>query len=149
MVTTKGIGFTKHTDEQVIEALKATHGLISLAAKTLGLSSSGGLRTRIKNNPVLNEALKEARETVIDLAESGMIKKLEAEDANMIQFALRHLGASRGYIDSTHFSVDANVRNENVDLENIFSVEELREMNERISKGTNQSNNDSESIGEE
>jgi len=96
--TTKGIHFKKHSDAEVIEALRATHGIMSQAAKLLGLGSAGGLRNRINAKPKLYEVMMEARSEIVDLAETVMVQKLQMGDPNMAQFVLRTLGRDRGYI---------------------------------------------------
>jgi hypothetical protein len=101
--TTKGIHFKKHTDKEVIEALQNTHGIITQAANKLGIGRSC-LRNRINAHPELYKIMMEAREEIIDLAESVMIQKLQSGDANMAQFVLRTLGANRGYIDEHRFT---------------------------------------------
>lgn len=103
-----GTKYYVRTDEEIIEALQETKGIIYYAADLLGMTRSN-LDNRIRKNEKLQEALIDAREGVIDLAEAKLFKKLDEDQWNAIEFVLRRLGKNRGYGDEQTINMNANL----------------------------------------
>lgn len=91
---------TPPTDTQIQHALRHTRGVLQPAADALGITRKA-LQTRITQSPPLQEALREARETLLDLAEQRLIAQIEEGNLRAIAFALKCHGKQRGYIERT------------------------------------------------
>ena len=134
------MGKMQVTQEQVAKALRETGGIISEAAKVLGLASSTSLRTRIKNNKTLSALLDEIREDTKDLAEGNILKAMKDGDKTVSQWYLNSLGRDRGY--GNKVEIDGKVRVEKeVDLSGL-SLEELKQLEEIAKKVTGNSSTD-------
>lgn len=88
----------KVTIKQCAEALKATGGFVTHAAKMLGVSSST-LSERVSKSEYLQRVVAETKAEHLDLAESTLIKKIKGEDLGAICFYLKCQGKERGYIE--------------------------------------------------
>lgn len=86
------------TVDEVKEAIELNGGLLSFAARSLGISRSA-LSERIKKNPDLAAFVQEIREETLDKAENQLIIAMESGDIQAIKFMLRNLGKERGYIE--------------------------------------------------
>ena len=88
----------EQTCQRIIEALKETRGLLTLAARKAGVS----YRTvnRYANEfPSVQEAVEEAKESMIDFAEGKLFEKISKGDTASIIFYLKTQGKKRGYIE--------------------------------------------------
>jgi hypothetical protein len=83
---------------QVVDALRAHHGLLVLTAEALGCHRST-LYHYAERYPAVAEAIATERERIVDLAERGLIHHLEEESPWAISLVLRTLGRTRGYED--------------------------------------------------
>lgn len=107
----------KYTDEQIVTALKATRGLVYLAAARMKCDPST-IYDRSKVSVAVSAAMTTERGKVVDLAESGLFDALKAKEAWAIQFALKTLGKNRGYVerqetrDVTDEDIDAEINSE-------------------------------------
>jgi hypothetical protein len=95
----------KITNRLVAEALKAHDGIVSFAARALGCSQSL-IRKRMEEYPSLKEIRTDATEELIDIAEFGLKTCVTNREPWAIQFALRTVGKSRGYIEPSKISVE-------------------------------------------
>ena len=86
----------KFTQKEVIEALKSSGGIISLAARKLGCSRTT-IYNYIHRYAKVREAYEEITETWLDIAEMKLFQKILEGDLRAITFYLRNKGASRGY----------------------------------------------------
>ena len=84
--------------KQVKKALQQKKGIVSDAAKILGISATA-LHRRIQRNKSLQVVKWEARESIIDMAESGLITNLRTKKPWAIKYTLSTLGKSRGYVE--------------------------------------------------
>ena len=84
--------------KEVKKALKAKKGIVSDAAKVLGISATA-LHRRIQRNKSLQLVKWEARESIIDMAEQGLITNLRTKKPWAIKYTLSTLGKSRGYVE--------------------------------------------------
>lgn len=96
-------GPMKVTDEQIERALNATGGLLTYAAKKLGITYQA-LHIRLKKTPKLQNVYDAIQESHIDLAESGVVKHLKDQDPEMIRFYLQTKGKKRGYTKTVDHS---------------------------------------------
>ena len=122
----------RKTQAEVIEALRKSGGIISDAAKLLGLSCPTSLRRRIKNSPKLNEALDEIREGLKDLAEGNILSALKLGDKDVSKWYLAALARDRGYGAKLEVEGKMTVQPALPDLSNL-SMEELKQL-ESITK---------------
>jgi len=86
----------KFTQKEVIDALRSSGGIISLAARKLGCSRTT-IYNYIQRYSKIREAYEEIIETWLDIAEMKLLQKILEGDLRAIIFYLRTKGASRGY----------------------------------------------------
>jgi hypothetical protein len=121
------------TDEEVIKALFQTGGNAKEAAKLLKLSDVGVLRKRIRSKPELKDALVEAREQTLDLAEQVVVNGMKTgSQKNKLETAkwfLSRKGRGRGYGDvvtnvNANFNVDLIEKAKKMPLEKRLEIME-------------------------
>jgi len=90
----------KITDEQLLEAIKATGGKWTGICEMLGISRP--TLARYAKRPLIAEAMEFARERVFDRAEYKLAEAIERGEAWAIQLALKDhkRGKERGYGNS-------------------------------------------------
>lgn len=88
----------KTTNEQIAQALRETNGLVSLAARRLGVSYNT-VRNRVKNTLYLSEIVEAARTELVDLAEAKFKQAILAGEPWAVAMALKTLGKTRGYTE--------------------------------------------------
>lgn len=86
----------KHSDKATAKALTDARGMIGLAARTLGITRQA-LHARIKQSEFLQEALEDARETALDMAEHQLFEAADRGEPWAIKFFLSRVGKHRGY----------------------------------------------------
>ena len=86
----------KFTCGQVAEALKKSHGLVSLAARALKCSPKT-VRRYIKDHPSVAAAQAEAKTSMMDMAEGKLYNAVLEGKAWAIKYYLTTQGAERGY----------------------------------------------------
>lgn len=92
------MGIERYTTKQVIDALQATKGMVSLAAKKLGCEPNT-IRNYIARHSTVAEACKEIREATVDIAELKLFTAIQNGEAWAISMYLKTIGRDRGYID--------------------------------------------------
>ena len=103
--------------------IQALNGNLAAVAKKLGVARNT-LRRYLDLHPEVAQTLTEARETMLDMAESSLYRRVLAGDAWAVCFFLKTQGRTRGYIE----------RGETVNLKinlEALSVEQL----ERLAAG--------------
>lgn len=100
-----------YTDEEIAFAIIDCGGYISAIAKTLGCKTEA-IRSAINGNPDLKEMLYEQREELLDNAERGLVKAVQAGKLDAIKFVLSRLGRNRGY--GQKFEVEAKIDGDSV-----------------------------------
>lgn len=95
------------TAAQIENALRAKAGNVAAAARELQVSRST-LYRRINASAALRDLLADAREELVDIAESALRKQVIEGNTTAIIFALKTLGKQRGYVERTE-SVNFNV----------------------------------------
>lgn len=126
-------GKKRHTQAEVIDALRLTGGIITDAARKLELASSKGLRERIRTTPALLEVLEEIREETKDLAEGNILKALKDNDKDISKWYLASLARDRGFGNKSEIELKGNLTVERRDLSKL-SDEELSALEETLKK---------------
>jgi hypothetical protein len=83
---------------RIIYALRKSFGLVSQAAKSIPCSEKT-IRTRALEDPRVQQVIDESREQLIDMAEFALRRKVLDGEGWAVQFTLRTLGKTRGYVE--------------------------------------------------
>ena len=84
-------------NKKIAEALKKTHGNFMLSAKMLGCSRQT-IWGRVNKSEELQKIVNDERAGFVDIAEGALYTATVNGEAWAVQFALRNLGADRGYV---------------------------------------------------
>jgi hypothetical protein len=95
-------GTNRYTKEQVIAAIRDARGIKATAAHNLGCTRQT-IDNYIARDPAIAAAYREARDTLLDHAESQLIAKVDQGEWPAIRFILVTLGKDRGYSERTEF----------------------------------------------
>jgi hypothetical protein len=98
----------KFTRKQVITALKKTGGFITHAANMLGCRYET-IERYIRDDPSIGVEMQHIKENRLDLAESELIKLMEAGEYQALQFYLKYMGRTRGYIKAQKIEISDNL----------------------------------------
>lgn len=85
-----------HTAADYAKALTESHGLVAPAARKLKVSRQAIYRMA-KRHPTVQEAMKDARDDLVDLAEIRLFEAVNKGSLPAVFFALRTIGKDRGY----------------------------------------------------
>ena len=85
-----------HTAREYAAAIAATHGLVALAARRLGLSRQA-VYNAVARHPEVEGALTEARAELLDLCELALFAAVMAGDLRASMFVLERLGVHRSW----------------------------------------------------
>lgn len=88
----------KYTPEEIAEALEASSGMISPAARALGCSRNT-IKRYIKAYPEIQQTIEDAREATTDLAENRLEDAIRRGEAWAICFYLKTQAKGRGYVE--------------------------------------------------
>jgi hypothetical protein len=91
--------YDRPSDQLILEALRASAGLKTVAAKRLRCARSSLYRW-IEESPKLKEAMLDIKEELIDLGEGKLLEAVKKGDRESIRFFLRCQARDRGYIES-------------------------------------------------
>lgn len=91
-------GYRHYKNAEIIEALKATGGLVYMAARKLGCDPST-IHIRAKASPEIREAIDNARGDMLDMAEHELKKAVRGGDMTAVIFTLKTIGKHRGYVE--------------------------------------------------
>lgn len=84
--------------EAICNALSETFGLVTLAARRLGIHPST-IYNRAKKTKKIQEAIDIARDNLVDNAELRLREAINRGDAWAVAFTLRTIGKKRGYTE--------------------------------------------------
>jgi hypothetical protein len=100
-----------HTVEEYARALREARGLVSQAAANLGVSRQA-VTQRMSKHPTLQQARDEAREGMIDDAESALYTAIAERESWAVLFYLKTQGRDRGYVERSeeHRAVTGDIR---------------------------------------
>src|SRR4051812_38630357 len=90
----------KPTDEDICIELMRHGGRLYWTAKALGCSSLY-VRQRIRECPQVQEAYRDSKDEVVDLAEQVMYNRLKDGSETAARYILSTLGKDRGYTERT------------------------------------------------
>lgn len=124
----------RFTQQQVADALVAAGGVQTEAAKILGCSKTT-LNGYIRRYPALQDVMHQAKEEMIDLAESQLHNKIRDGNMTAIIFFLKCQAKQRGYVEKGDMPAKAPEQSQ-VDLNNMTD-EELRQLNGLLNSATN------------
>lgn len=88
----------RYTAADYAKAVTEAQGLISVAARRLGVTRST-IYSAIKKHASVREAVEDARERTTDLAEGKLFSKISEGDMTAIIFYLKTQAKNRGYIE--------------------------------------------------
>lgn len=114
-------GQERHTEAEVLEALRAARGLLTLAAKKLEMTREG-LRLYLGRHPDVAATIPEARESIIDVAEGQLFLAVERGQPWAIAMVLKSLGRGRGWGDQ----LDVQWKAEAVKLAEAYGLDPQR-----------------------
>lgn len=89
----------RKTDVAILEAIKGSGGIMSTIARKLGVTWHTA-DSWIRESGELMEALKDEKETILDMAESTLLNKIKEGDEQSAKWYLSKKGKQRGYGDS-------------------------------------------------
>jgi hypothetical protein len=99
----------KVSTKQIEAALLASHGLVAMAAASLGVSRSA-IYARVERNQRLKEVVEQERESFVDLAEERLRMAVERGEAWAVALVIKTLGKKRGYTERQEIeTTDVNV----------------------------------------
>lgn len=88
----------QYTKKEVIQALQQSKGLVHLAARSLGCTPQT-IYNHIKRSEEVRAAIEDARAHSVDVAELALIAAVQKQEAWAVQFMLKTLGKTRGYVE--------------------------------------------------
>lgn len=88
----------KFTAQQMIDAIRGSRGIKSVAARRLGCVRQTVDRY-IRDYPTVREVYEEERESLVDLAEAKLLESVNNSEWPAIKFVLVTLGKDRGYVE--------------------------------------------------
>lgn len=100
-----------HTVEEYATALREARGLVTHAAARLGVTREA-VRRRLQAHPTLQQARDDAREALIDMAESSLFTQIEQGEGWAVCFFLKTQAKDRGYVERSeeHRAVTGDIR---------------------------------------
>jgi transposase len=88
----------KLTTDQVIAALHETRGMVTVAARRLGVATNT-VKRYIRKYKSVQESLEEERERTIDIAELKLFEAIQDGQPWAISMLLKTIGKNRGYVE--------------------------------------------------
>lgn len=88
----------QYTDAEIEKAVVKAAGMVSVAARALGCNTQT-IYNRMKEVPAVRLAVENARDDLLDRAESKLLEQIEDGNITAIIFALKTQGKSRGYVE--------------------------------------------------
>jgi hypothetical protein len=96
------------TNAKIIAALRDTRGMVTVAARKLGISRQQIYR-RIESSEDVREALEESRDFTTDTAELALYKAIQDGEAWAVCFYLKTQGKERGYVEKQQIEHSGHV----------------------------------------
>ena len=90
--------YRKYTQEEMIEALEESKGLIAPAARALGCSRDT-IRSYLEEYTAVAQAKADMREAVTDEAELSLYEAIKRGEAWAVCFYLKCMAKDRGYVE--------------------------------------------------
>jgi len=105
----------KFTAEQVADACHKAKGLVTVAARQLNCDPMT-IRNYAKRYASVRDALKEAREGIIDLSEARLFQAIDRGEPWAISLILKTVGKDRGYVESIDQNIKGSVGHYIIDI---------------------------------
>ena len=86
----------RHTVADYTEAITKSHGLVAIAARRLGVSRQA-VYNMVNRHPEVNEAMTDAREELLDMAEANLFAAIAKGNLKISCWVLERLGKHWGY----------------------------------------------------
>lgn len=96
----------RYTVDEIAAALRRNFGTLTYTCYDLDCTQ-GQLRAVLATHPDLQQAREEARDSMVDLAEKKLMEVIDSGNVNGIIFALKTMGARRGWAETQQFLVGA------------------------------------------
>lgn len=113
-----------YTNEEIIAALHARHGLVSLAARHIGCTTDT-IYQRMKICPEIKTAIKGARKELCDTAEDKLWNAVNKEAPWAIQLTMKTLGRKRGYVERTEQRIGGDKNAPPIKTQSAISIDTL------------------------
>ena len=129
----------KYTQQQIIDALRETKGMIYLAAKRLGCEAQTIYNYRDRY-PAVRAEMEQQDGEVDDAAEMKLYQAIIAGEPWAVQFRLRTKGKGRGYVERVQQEVSGPdggpIQTEHVEKHDLSKLtsEQLRELRGLLAK---------------
>lgn len=88
----------KISSADIAPLIPETNGNVAAIARRFGCAR-GTIQARIDRSPTLTAALNDARESMVDMTESALYKRILDGDTTAIIFFLKTRGKERGYVE--------------------------------------------------
>lgn len=98
----------KFTVDQMIQALTASMGLVSVTAQKLKCNQQT-VRNYIERYPAVKQAQLDARDEMIDLAEASLVRAVRKGEGWAVALMLKTLGKSRGYVEKQELDLSGEL----------------------------------------
>lgn len=98
----------KASKRKLISALKGSMGNISMAARNLGMARSY-ISQVVNSDPELLQIALDARESMVDNAESALALAVNRGEAWAVCFLLKTQGKGRGYVERLETKTESKV----------------------------------------
>ena len=121
----------EQTAQRIIDAIRESNGLLTLAAKKAGIGYTTVWRYT-QDYPSVKEAVTEAKEKMLDFTESKLYEKIKEGDNAAIIFYLKTQGKKRGYIERQEVTGEGG---KPISYEFTVKDAETKDLTERIIKG--------------
>ena len=90
----------RYSDTSLCAALKASGGMVYMAAAKLGCAPSS-IYDRINTSEKVKSAIDDARGEMLDLAETALKESVRANEGWAVCFTLKTIGKDRGYFEKS------------------------------------------------
>lgn len=97
------MGREKFTASDVVDALRASKGMVYVAARALDCSANT-IYNYAKRHATVQEAINQERGMMVDTAELALWKAIQNGEGWAISLTLKTLGKSRGYVERSEIT---------------------------------------------
>jgi len=98
----------RYTDQQILNAIERSRGLVFLAAQALGCDPAT-IHHRAQKNDKIREAIEIERGRILDFAEAKLLEAVRDGAAWAICFLLKTQARSRGYVERQEVTTSQKV----------------------------------------
>jgi len=126
-------GTYTYSPEQMIEALRQSRGLVSLAAEMMGCARQT-VYEYMEAFPEIRQAREDARHGMLDVAEGMLFKKIQEGDMTAIIFYLKTQGKDRGYIERLDIGLEMGVLRDFLDTLQLMGIDKTQFIEQTTSR---------------